>query len=288
MGGSVLFIFYGSIVFCIIASLVRMRQLATAPLHLRWEIYRGSSVYEQPDWWTRPAVSFGEKLTSAMKDILLLRDYYKRNRGFWYVLYPFHLGVYLLVLWHVWLFAAAMTIPVEDAPLWGLVWGHVAAGLVAIGSVGILVKRLTDPDMKAYYSRIHYFKWIFILITLVGGFYATQFYLGGMSGVLEYVNDQLAFEWAHKLNPPLLTSIHVLSVAPWLIYLPLGHVMLVFFRYYHELRWDHVPNFRGSALEKRAERQLERRVSWADSLIQTGKKWSEVAAGMPEDKPEAK
>jgi nitrate reductase gamma subunit len=288
MSGSVVFIFYGSILFFIIASLIRIRWYASAPVHLRWEIYRGSSVYEQVDWLTKPKVGFGEKVVSAAKDILFLREYYRRNRGFWYFLYSFHLGVYLLVLWHVWLFATALTTAVEDAPAWGFVWGHVASALIVIGCIGILVKRLTDADMKVNYSRIHYFKWIFILLTLGGGFYAVQVYFGDMPHVLEYVKSQLAFNWEHKLNPSVVTSIHVLSVVPWLIYLPLGHVMQIFFRYYHEIRWDHVPNLRGSALEKRIMSQLERRVSWADYHIQTGKKWSEVAAGMPEVKLESK
>ena len=284
MGGIVFGIFYGSILFCVIASVVRIVRYANAPLHLRWEFYRGSSVYELSDWWTKPQVSFKDKLKSVALDIFSLREYYHRNRGFWYFLYLFHIGLYLLILWHVWLFVGAVTINIEAAPIWGLVWGGVAAGLVFIGAAGILIKRTTDENLKVYYSPIHYLKWIFVLVTLAGGFYAVQFFFGAsMSGVMEYVKDQLSFELEHKLNPPLVTALHVLFVSPWLIYLPFGHIMQVFFRYYHELRWDHVPNLRGSNIERKVKKLLNQPVSWSAPHIQSGKKWSEVAKGLPED-----
>lgn len=284
MGGIVFAIFYGSIAFCVIASIVRMVRYASAPLHLRWELYRGSSVYEQSDWWTKPQTGFKDKLKSVVLDILTLREYYHRNRGFWYFLFPFHIGLYLLVLWHVWLFVGAVTIDIETAPVWGLVWGGVAAALVFIGGAGILIKRMTDENLKVYYSRIHYFKWLFILITLAGGFYSVQFYFGAsMSGVMEYVKDQLSFELEHKLNPPLVPALHVLFLSPWLIYIPLGHIMQLFFRYYHELRWNHVPNLRGSDIERRVKKLLSQPLTWSAPHIQSGKRWSEVAKGMPED-----
>ena len=143
---------------------------------------------------------------------------------------------------------------------------------------------MTDEKLKVYYPALQYFKWIFVLVTLAGGFYAVQFYFGAtMPAVMEYVKDQLAFEIEHKLNPPLVTSLHVLFVVPWLIYIPLGHIMQLFFRYYHELRWDHVPNLRGSNIERRVKKLLNQPMSWSAPHIQSGKKWSEVAKGMPED-----
>ncbi len=287
MGVVLLVIFYGSILFCVIASIMRVAKYANAPLHLRWEFYRGSSVYELSEWWTKAHVGFKDKLKSIVKDIFSLREYYQRNRGFWYFLYPFHIGLYLLVLWHVWLFVSALTMDAEAAPFWGLVWGHISVALVLIGGVGILVKRATDENLKVYYSPIHYLKWVFLLVTLVGGFYAVQFYYGAsMPAVMGYVKGQLAFEWEHKLQPPLFSALHVVFVAPWLIYIPFSHMMQLFFRYYHELRWDHVPNRRGSNIERKVKELLNQPVSWSAPHIQSGKKWSEVAKGMPEDTTE--
>jgi len=284
MGGVVFGIFYASIAFCIIAMIVRMVKYARAPLHLRWELYRGSSTYEALDWWTKPHTSFGAKLKSVLLDIFLLRGYFRRNRGFWYWLYTFHIGLYLLVIWHIWLFIVPLVTDVRADSTAGLVWGHVATSLVFIGAAGILIKRLVNKELRVYYARLHYLKWAFILITLGGGFYAVQVYFGGnMVEVFSYVKEQIAFELEHKLEPPVVTALHVLFVSPWLIYLPLGHIMQLFFRYFHELRWDHVPNFRGSKIERRVQKLLDQRVSWSAPHIQTGSKWSEVAQGLPEN-----
>lgn len=284
MGGAPFIIFYGSIAFSVIVSILRMVRYASAPLHLRWELYRGSSVYEQSEWWTKAQTGFKDKLKSVVIDIFTLREYYHRNRSFWYFLIPLHIGLYLLVLWHIWLFVGALTIDVEAAPLWGLVWGGVATGIVFIAGAGILIKRITDEKLRVYYPRIHYVKWAFILITLAGAFYSVQFFFGtSMSALMEYVKSQLSLELEHKLNPPLVPALHVLFVSPWLIYLPFSHMMQLFFRYYHELRWDHVPNLRGSDIERRVKKLLDQPVTWAAPHIQSGKKWGEVAQGLPED-----
>jgi len=289
MGIALLVFFYGSIAFFVVAVLIRMIGYIRTPVHLRWEIHRESSVYEQSDWWTREEVGFGEKLKTVLLDVLLQREYYRRKRGFWYILMTFHIGLYLLILWHLWLFIAALAINIETAPTWGIVWGHVATAIITIGGLGVIIWRLTDADMKAYYPRTHYFKWLFIIVTLAGGFYSVQFFFEGSSiELVRYVNEQLQFDFAHKVNPSLVPALHMLFISFWLIYLPFSHILQVIFRYYHELRWDHVPNFRGSNLEKKIESQLERRVSWSDPIIQTGMKWSEVAGGMPEDTHESK
>jgi nitrate reductase gamma subunit len=195
----------------------------------------------------------------------------------------------LLILWHVALFIIALAIEAETDPTYIVVWGHIATAMITIGGLGILIKRIIDAEMRAYYSRTHYFKWLFIIATLAGGFYAVQFFFEGSAvELVRYVNDQLQFDFAHKLEPAVVPSLHMLFISAWMIYLPFSHIMKLFFRYYHELRWDHVTNVRGSSLEKRINKNLERRVSWADSHIQTGKKWGEVAAGMPEEMLETK
>ena len=284
MGIAVLVLFYGSAVFCVVALVWMMVKYVRAPLHLHWELYREGSVYESPEWWTKPHRSFADKLKSVILDILFLREYYHRNRSFWYLLYIFHTGLYLLVLWHVWLFAGAATINIETAPTWGVVWGHVATALVFIGAVGILIKRIVDADLKVYYPAIHYIKWVFVIVALAGGFYAVYFYFGGQaSSVLAYVNEQLAFELESKINAPIETSLHLLLVVPWLIYLPFSHIMKLFFRYYHHLRWDDKPNLVGSDVEKKVKGLLNRPVSWSAPHIQSGKTWGEVAVGLPED-----
>jgi len=286
--GSVVVVFYGSGLFFAIMVLLKLIKYYRTPPHLRWEIYKDGSIYEKVNWWEHEHTGFLHKLKAIVLDILFQREYFRRNRSFWYVLMIFHVGLYLLILWHAWLFIAALVINVDAAPTWGMVWGHIATATIVLGALGILIMRLTNEEMRAFYPRTHFFKWIFIIATLGGGFYATQFfYDGSIIDVVRHVNEELDFsKFADKFHPETIPSLHLFFVAAWLIYLPFSHIMNVIFRFYHEIRWDHVPMTKGSALENNISPLLGRKVSWADSHIQTGKTWGEVASGMPEDKPE--
>ncbi|HUV74328.1 MAG TPA: hypothetical protein VMW79_08465, partial [Anaerolineae bacterium] len=150
MGGIVLFLFYGSIVFCLIASAARVRKYLSAPLHLRGELYRGSSIYELLDWSKRSPRRFGQKVRGMILDVVLLWEFYQRNRSFWYFLFLFHAGIYLLFVWHLWLFFTALILPFESAWGGGLAFGHVATAFSLIGGSGILLKRIVDPELRVY------------------------------------------------------------------------------------------------------------------------------------------
>jgi len=278
MGGIVLFLFYGSILFCVIVSGVRIARYARAPLHLRWELYRGSSVYEQTDWWKESSGRFSEKLKEAILDILFLREFYHRNRSFWYFLFLFHTGIYLLFLWHLWLFIAAVTLPAGSAGSGGPVFGHVATGLSLIGGSGILIKRMVDGELNLYYPRFHYLKWVMILLVLLAGFLAVVFHFdSNMPELLRYVQVQVTFQdMEHKLHPALAPASHVFLVSFWLLYLPFSHILRLFFRYYQHLRWDDVPNRKGSVIERKVQEYLTRPVHWSAPHIPAGQRWEEV------------
>jgi len=280
MGLTVLFFFYGSILFFIISTMVRVKRSIHAPIHLHWELYKGSSIYELTEWWTKTHNTFSEKFWSIVLDILFLREFYHRNRRFWYPLYVFHLGLYLLIFWHAWLFIGAIVTNVETASSLGWMWGTFATGLTFLGGARILLLRITDPDLRVYYPPIHYVKWIFLLLTLVGGVVAVDIHFhSSMPALLKYVGEQVTFaDFEHKLHPALAPALHVLFASIWLIYLPFSHVFQLFFRYYHYLRWDDVANTRGSEVERRVKELLERPVTWSGPHIPVGRRWKEVAS----------
>jgi len=263
----VVVVYYGSIGFCVIASTVRLIKFTSAPLHLRWELYRSSSIYELSDWWNRPQVTFLEKMKSAVLDIIFLRDFYHRNRGFWYFLFLFHLGIYLLILWHVWYLIVPLIVKIRVEPFWDLLWGHVATAFAFLGGLGIFVRRMTDEDLRVYYPPAHYVKWAFMLLTVLGGFYAAHFDFGAFIPTLEDAKFQV--------YPPNSISIHLLFSSVWLIYLPYSHILRLFFRYYHQIRWDDVPNVRGSAVERKVEKLLNQRVGWSAPHVPHGRKWAD-------------
>jgi nitrate reductase gamma subunit len=280
MGGLILFIFYGSILFFIIVMALRVGKCVSAPLHLHWDLYKGSSIYESMDWWTKTHSTTVKKLFSIVLDILSLREFYHRNRRFWYPLFVFHIGLYLLILWHLWLFIRAVAAGGETASGFGWVWGTLATVGTFIGGVSILWMRMTDEELKAYYPPIHYVKWVFLLLTLLGGIYAVDLHFkSSVPALLKYVREQVTFaDFGHKLHPAFGPALHVLFASVWLIYLPFGHVFQLFFRYYHHLRWDEVPNPRGGTIERKVKELLERPVTWSAHHIQTGRSWREVAS----------
>jgi nitrate reductase gamma subunit len=280
MGPMILFIFYGSILFFIIATALRMKKCVNAPLHLHWELYKGSSVYEMAEWWGKTHNTFGEKLWSMLLDILFLREFYHRNRKLWYPLYVFHLGLYLLILWHVWLFVRSVTVEIEGASVFGWAWGTFSTLLTFTGGMAILIMRIKDEELKVYYPPIHYVKWIFLLLTLVGGVIAVDIHFkSSMPALLKYVREQVTFaNFEHKLHPSFGPAFHIAFASVWLIYLPFSHVFQLFFRYYHYLRWDDVPNARGGVIENSVKKLLEQPVTWSAPHIQSGKRWREVAS----------
>lgn len=280
MGVLVLFVFYGSILFFIIATALRVRRCMNAPIHLHWELYKGSSIYELTDWWAKTHSTFGPKLWSMLLDILFLREFYHRNRKLWYPLYVFHLGLYLLILWHVWLFIRSVTLEIEGASVFGWAWGTFSTLLTFTGGIAILIMRIKDEELKVYYPPIHYVKWIFLLLTLVGGVIAVDIHFkSSMPALLKYVREQVTFaNFEHKLHPSFGPALHIAFASVWLIYLPFSHVFQLFFRYYHYLRWDDIPNTRGGVVENSVKKLLEQPVTWSAPHIQSGKRWREVAS----------
>ena len=283
MGSVVLFLFYGSIVFFVIATVTRVYRSVNAPLHVHWDLYKGSSVYEFTDWWTKTHSPLAQKLGTMIMDVLFLREFYHRNRKFWYGLYAFHAGLYLLILWHLWLFASSVVTDIETASAFGWVWGTFATLLTFFGGAAILLMRITDEDLRVYYPPIHYAKWVFILLTLLGGMYAVDVHFkSSMPDLLKYVREQVTFsDFEHKLHPAFGPALHVLFASAWLVYLPFSHVFQLFFRYYHYLRWDEVANVRGGEVEARVKGLLDRPVTWSAAHISPGMRWKDVASEQP-------
>jgi nitrate reductase gamma subunit len=277
MGGLVLVIFYSSIAFCIVTFLIKLYRYFGMPLPLRSEIYKGSSVYERADWWPRSGIGIKAKVIATVKETVTVSGYYRQNRGFWYVLYPFHLGIYMLLTWHVWLFVFPLVAVNTGTLDYASIWGNTATALVLIGALGILIKRLSDNKLRATYPRLHYLKWVFIILALGTGVFAVQYYFNGsMVELTTYVKQQLAFDMQSKLYPPLLPSLHVLIVAAVLVYLPFSHALRVFFRYYYRLRWDSVPYIENARVDKATRGQLRYPIVWSAGHVPADKNWAEL------------
>jgi len=268
---AIIVILYGSVAFCILASLVRIRGFLRAPVHLRWEIYNESRPYKS----TRDRserIGRLQRVESIAAEILFLRAYW-RQPGFWLPLFMFHLGAYLLILWHIWLFTAGAT--EYGRTTYGLVGGHIATAMAFVGGLGVVVQRLLRPQLRARYPVSHYLKWLLILVLLVQGFLGVFLHFSNNEvSLVAYVGKQLSFDWTYKADAPLVPSAHVVLASLLLLYLPFSHASRLIFRYYHELRWDHVERRPGSSLEKNIAVNLARPVTWSGRHIGTGRTWS--------------
>jgi len=285
---------------------VKVMKVVRMPLHLRWELYPvvhekgykyGGSYFEEPEWWTKPRKKSGiRSIIYLLKKYLTFGEYYQRNRGYWFGLYPWHVGFYLIVSFHILSFFGALAIVVAGLPITSesvSILGRiiyyltlvVAVGsfvLGSVGSIGLLVKRLVDKDLKDYASPINYFNYLFFLAVFLSGLIAWYFFDPTLSGYREFWKSLITFRYM-DVEPATYT--HIMLFSLFLIYLPFTrstHYITKLFAFFW-VRWDDAPNLEGSKIEGRVREALNKPVSWSAPHIQSGKSWGEVAQGMPED-----
>ncbi len=109
---------YFAYAFVIIAYAVKVGKIATMPPHLRWELYPvvrekgykyGGSYFEELDWWTKCYQKSNiRSIIFLLKNYLFFGEYFRRKRGYWLGLYPWHIGFYFIMLFQVLCFAGAL------------------------------------------------------------------------------------------------------------------------------------------------------------------------------------
>jgi nitrate reductase gamma subunit len=175
-------------------------KVARMPLHLRWELYPvahdkgykyGGSYFEHLEWWTKDRQKNSIRdIIYLLKNYLFFGEYFRRNRGYWFGLYPWHVGFYLIVGFHILSFfgalaivTAGISITSESVSILGrliyyltLVVAVSSFVLGSAGSIGLLVKRLVDRGLKDYASPINYFNYLFFLTVFLSGLIAWYFF----------------------------------------------------------------------------------------------------------------
>ena len=244
------------------------------PMPLRWDLYPipkgprerqayGGGYFEDSEWWTRRPVSNPPaEFKFIAKEVLLLdtvRDGFP-NLWVWSVL--LHWGLYLcataLVIGAVSLFASSFKI-VELV----VVTHAVGCVLGLIGSVGLLLVRLTHPRLRTYTGRLAIFD-----LLLLGGIFAT--------GLLSF--ERLAFGlyflgMALRSFPartlvlqfPLPIALHLGLVAFFMAYFPFTHMTHAYMKFFswHGVRWDDRPALHDPRLSESLSASMQRHVTWA-------------------------
>ena len=275
---------------------------ARAQLALRWELYpmphevgkeHGGSYFEELNWWEKPRRinPFGQ-LKIMVPEILLLVALWEHRRKLWLVSFPFHAGIYLTILFLLLLLVggitqaagASVTADSNAAALhyFTIVVGAVGLVSTAVGALGLLAMRLTDPGLRLYAVPADYFNLGFILTMAVIALISWLAVDQSFTEARAYAQGLVSFEQPADTSPLIVTQSLLLSL--FLIYLPFTHMthfVLKFFTY-HFVRWDDTPNLRGGAYERIIAEYLQRPVAWSAPHIQQGKSWAEVATSMPE------
>lgn len=290
---------YAAYIFIVTMYTVKAVKFLRLPRHLRWDLYPvmheeryryGGSYFEDMDWPSRRREK--ARLRSSvflLKEYFTLGEYFKRHKSYWLALYPWHVGFVLIIGFHICTFFAALLmvlgLPVSGGSpfLAGQVFYYIVLfmGVISfvagiLGSVGIVIKRLVDDDLRAYATPQNYITYIFCLVVFLSGFYAWYFVDPTFS---EYRHFWAGLITWNPIGVAPGAALHIILFNLFLIYLPFTRSMHYITRIFAFLliRWDDEPNMRGSDLERELMKQFGRKVTWSAPHIRGGKTWGDVA-----------
>jgi len=295
-GPFLLVLSYGLLAVFLIATLARTVRIARMPVHLRWELAPvpkektrgryGGSYLEEFEWWKKPREESAlAELSYMLKEIFFLKALWEHNRRLWVFSFPFHLGLYLLVV------AAGVIVVGGIAAVAGVAGPgvellgrglpllvQIGCALGALGALGLLGARVVDPRLRTGTTPVALLNLVLVLALCATGLLAA---LGaGYAG--ETVGYARALLTGGPL-PPLATPLaaHVAVALLFLAYLPFSQMMHFVAKYftYHQVRWDDAPLEAGGAIEREVKELLQQPVTWAaPHLAADGKKnWVDIA-----------
>jgi nitrate reductase gamma subunit len=295
----------------VLAMGLRIRRPIALPVHVRWELYPvrhetaervayGGSYLEALNWWERPDKrSLWNELKYMAPEILLMRGLWKENRRLWWVSFPFHFGLYLMVaafgllLLHALLALGGAPALADGHPLGRLLDGLIVlagwSGLILgnIGCLGLFYRRLADPELRDYASFADYFNLGFIFLFFLCAFAAglgDPSLAGARAHTLGLLTAGSALE-ASIPGPSAAGAAAVVLASLLTAYIPLTHMshMVMKYFFYHSVKWDDAPNRRGGKIEAAVRENLGLRPTWqARHVGADGRKsWREIAASEP-------
>ncbi|MEJ2677694.1 MAG: respiratory nitrate reductase subunit gamma [Gemmatimonadota bacterium] len=288
---------YGLLAVFAVGFVGRSVRIARLPVHLRWELAPvpkertrgryGGSYLEEYEWWKQPRdESLVGELAYMGKEIVFLKALWEHNRRVWWVSYPFHVGLYVLVAATFVLGLGGLLGVVGAAGAAGVLLGSwlpalVGAGCVlgVVGGLGLLVSRLVRWDLRAMTTGVAYFNLLLLLAVFVTGGLAVLAVPGFGGEVAGFAGKLVRGDTSVAL--PGMLAAHVLVTLAFLAYLPFSQMMHFVAKYftYHQVRWDDEPMVVGSRLEEEVLELLKQPVTWsAPHLRGDGvKNWVDLA-----------
>jgi len=301
--------YVGILVFAV-AVIGRFIMFAKLPMHLRWELYPvahegkkasyGGSYLEEFEWWDKPREksAVGE-LKVMIPEIMFLVALKEHNRKMWTHSFPFHFGLYLIIASTMFMLLASILSAIWPALAGGrfdtvlqyaaAVCGVSGMGLGIFGAFGLLVRRLTARDLKAFTTPADLFNLVFFIVAFGVAFLHFVTVDRDFLLVSSFVDNLVSFNLA---APPAggggnaFLAITVVLLSLLLAYIPLTHMSHFVGKYfaYHAVRWNDVPNLPGSESEGKVGDLLSQNLTWAAPHIRGGegkKTWGEAAMENP-------
>jgi nitrate reductase gamma subunit len=264
--------------------LAKIIRYLTMPMHLRWELYpvpheklraeHGGSYYEESEWWKKPRETspVGE-LKEMLLEMFFLKKVFKYKRRLWYLTFPFHMGIYLILLWFALLFIASVFVSLD-----GLIFvtGGLGIVLLTFGSVSLLVKRLFDKSLRTYSTPADYFNLLFILAVAFTAILSWRLDANFTTARM-FMASLVTFSTGPSLSP--VQVMHTTLLSLFIAYVPtsrMTHFVAKYFTY-HKVLWEDVPNIAGSPIGEKIREMLSYRVTWSAPHIRQGLTWAEEA-----------
>lgn len=248
----------------------------------------GGGYLEEELWWSKGRVTsvIGE-LKELFSEMLFIKRIYNNNKRLWALTYPFHLGIYLILVWFLLILLGSVTevyahIPVPSSNAWSIflyyitiIVGGAGALLAVTGGVGLLVRRLINPVLRDYTIISDYFNLLIVLLALA-------------TGLASWFSDP-SFNYARAfassllnpfMNPPQLNTvilIHVMVLQLLVSYIPFSKITHFIGKYftYHRVLWDDEPS--SSELSRRIEELMRLRMPWSALHIKSNGSWEDNA-----------
>jgi len=291
---------YFAYLFITLCYLIKIVTYLRLPVHLRWELYPviyeknlqyGKSRFEGIDGLSeRPKKHLVRAVFFLVKEYLHFGEYFRRHRLYWSVLYPWHIGFLLIILFHSLCFVGGLAmawnigVSATSSVMTGrfLFYAILATGAVgfvagSLGSIGLLALRIYDPSLRAYATPLNYVSYLFTLALFLSGLCGWLFFDTDLAEYRGFWKGLVTFTFVPVGG---LTLVHIVTFNLFLVYLPFTrslHYITRFFAFFL-IRWDDEPNVRGGRLEARLKDQLRQNVSWAAPHVRSGKSWQEQAA----------
>jgi nitrate reductase gamma subunit len=286
----------------------------TLPVHVRWELYPvrhetaakaayGGSYMEEIDWWERkPDKSLFTELRYIVPEILFIRGLWTENRSLWWVSFPFHFGLYLMIaafgllLLHAGLTLWASAIIIAGSALRifldGLItaigWGGLILG--SMGCMGLLHRRWIDPELRNYSSPIDYFNLLFIFLFFLSAFLASILNDPSWEGAKAYTFGLMTGGRSLNRYVPgqsIIGGTAIVTASLLIAYIPLTHMSHMVMKYflYHDVKWDDAPNQPGGRIEAAVLENLGLKPTWGAKHVGADghKSWSDIASSSPKE-----